>query len=347
MHKCFTQASLNYLKRNTFQLKSRHLSTMKTDKYPLHPPSLEELVEKLKPALANNYYVSSINVEDCPDLRQSPFRLATQGLSGNERIADVGGQPNLFPSPRLECKYSLPGLAQAMEMDPSRGSLIGAGAGPFRVLGTNSELAPNLSWKAGFDNIDNQTHFAKIDKKDGKPRVQKCPSTDCALMINLFGSLGLPGAVLRITARGRKGSYKSFSECIRHALHDAYGDERPVSIGGVFVIKSGRSHYHIMPDFPSQPFESPKQLNEWLTYHDFDAPIVCLSVLHSADPGKAMGLRMEHTHCFSADGEDKGGHYHHDDLEGGEVEYEAYFNTAKAIYRIDRPQVTLERDLHD
>jgi hypothetical protein len=325
--------------------RNRPLHTMKTDRYPLDAPSLEELAQKLKPALESNYTHSSVSVETCPDLRKSPFHLATEGLTGDERIADVGGQPNLFPSPRLECKYSLPELAQAMEMDPKRGSLIGAGAGPFHVLGTNSELAPNLSWENGFDHINNQTHFAKINKPDGKVSVQKCPSTDCALMINLFGSAGLPGPVLKITARGRTGSYKSFSECIRHALNAAYGDERPVSLGGAFVIKSGRSHYHVMPDFPLKPFESAKQLNEWLTYHDFDAPIVCLSVLHSADPGKAMGLRMEHTHCFSAEGENKGGHYHYD--EGGDVEYEAYFNTAKAIYRIDRPEVTLERDLHD
>jgi hypothetical protein len=345
MRTCITFARLITPKRNIYYGARRSLHTMKIDKYPLSPPSLEELAQKLKLALEKNYADSSITVETCPDLRKSPFHLATEGLSDDERIADVGGQPNLFPSPRLECKYSLPELAQAMEMSPERGSLIGAGAGPFHVLGTNSELAPNLSWENGFDHINNQTHFAKINKPDGSVSVQKCPSTDCALMINLFGSIGQPGPVLKITARNRTGSYKSFSECIRHALNAAYGEDSPVSLGGAFLIKSGRSHYHVMPDFPSAPFESAKQLNEWLTYHDFDAPIVCLSVLHSADPGKSMGLRMEHTHCFSAEGENKGGHYHYD--EGADVEYEAYFNTAKAIYRIDRPEVTLERDLHD
>ena len=107
-----------------------------------------------------------------------------------------------------------------------------------------------------------------------------------------------------------------------------------------------------MPDFPPEkelPFKSPKALNDWLTYHDFDSsassPIVCLTVLHSADPDKTMALRMEHTHSFTVDGSNRGGHYHYD-LEGEEVEYEAYFNTAKTIYRIDRPEATLERDLH-
>lgn len=322
---------------------------MKTDKFPLSPPTLDELARILAPALKENYKLSSIDVVQCPDLRKAPFELATEGLCGNERIADVGGQPNLFPKPRLECKFSLPAIAEAMEMDPKGGSLIGAGAGPFHVIGTNSELAANLSWKDGFENLDNRSHYACINRQTGAPSVKKSPCADCALMINLFGSLGQPGPVLKIIARGRKGTQKSFTDCIRHALHATYGDSHPISLGGAFVIKSGRSHYHIMPDFPSQDFTSAKELNEWLTYHDFDAPIVCLSVLHSADPGKKMGLRMEHTHCFGANGEDRGGHYHYDLDEGreGEVEYEAYFNTAKVVYRVDRPEVTLERDLHD
>lgn len=317
---------------------------MKIEKYPLSPPTLDELASTLSPALQENYRHSSISVEQCPDLRKSPFNLATEGLCGNERIADVGGQPNLFPRPRLECKFSLPSIARAMEMDSAGGSLIGAGAGPFHVVGTNSELTANISWKGSFENVDNGSHYASIDKTSGAPKMQKCPSTNCALMINLFGSLGLPGPVLKIIARGRKGSQKSFTDCIRQALHTTYGDNRPISLGGAFVLKSGRARYHIMPDFPSQDFTTGKELNEWLTYHDFEAPMVCLSVLHSADP-EGMGLRMEHTHCFSAVGDDRGGHYHYDvEDEEGEVEYEAYFNTAKVIYRIDRPVVTRERD---
>lgn len=335
--------------RSTF---TSPIRTMETKTYRLNPPSLTDLAKSLQPALSANYTSATITVSPCPDLRQPPFHLATQGLSGSECAADIGGQPNLFPVPKLSCKYSLPALARAMEMSPSRGSLIGAGAGPFHHLGTNAELAPNLSWENGFENIDNQTHYAAVNRADGSVVVEKCPSTDCALMMNLFGSSGLPGDVLKITARGRSGTQKSFTECIRHALRAAYGDSRPISLGGVFVIKRGRANYHVMPDFPSAPFESPAQLNAWLTYHEFAAPVVCLSVLHSADPGKEMGLRMEHTHCFSADGGNRGGHYHYDMDAGGEggqeeVDYEGYFNTAKVIYRIDRPEVTLERDLHD
>jgi hypothetical protein len=47
-------------------------------------------------------------------------------------------------------------------------------------------------------------------------------------------------------------------------------------------------------------------------------------------------LRMEHTHCFSDHGD--GGHYHFDTTPEN-VEYEAYFNIAKIIYRVDLPPV--------
>ncbi|KAF2105413.1 hypothetical protein BDV96DRAFT_592494 [Lophiotrema nucula] len=334
---------------------------MQIERLPLTITPLSDVATGLRPALSKNYATSSVEVVTCPDLRSTPFYLATQGLSGDEKVADVGGQPNLFPNPRLERKWDMLELARGMEMDidrvDARGGLIGAGAGPCHAVGRNCELVPNLSFyqpRDGELEVDNKTCVAQI--KDGMPRVEKSPSRECALMVNLFGSRGDPGPVLKITAKKRIGKEKSFTECIRRGLVEAFGDERMISLGGAFVVRSGICHYHIMPDFPPQSkgqdytWTTAKELNDWLTYHDFSAkevgPIVCLSVLHSADPEK-LGLRMEHTHCASMEGKAAGGHYH-GDVEGEEeVEYEGYFNTAKTMYRIDRPEVTLERDLHE
>ncbi|TPX11956.1 uncharacterized protein E0L32_007454 [Thyridium curvatum] len=314
---------------------------MQSQKFTLSPPSLEELAKALQAPLAANFEQSAVSVVPCPDLREAPFGLATAGLSGDEKVADVGGQPNLFPRPRLGAIWSMTDIARAMEMDPGRGGLLGAGAGPFHVVGQNCELAPNLSWRDGLDNVDNRTRYVEIDCANGAVHVAQSSSVDCALMVNLFGSSGDPGPVLKITAKRRKGAEKSFAECIRKGLHAAYGDSQTISLGGVFLVKSGRATYHVMPDFPSEaelPFKDRGEVDKWLTYHDFDGPIMCLSVLHSSDPGKAMGLRMEHTHCYSTTGAQTGGHYHYEAEEGGEyIEYEGYFNTAKAIYRVDRP----------
>lgn len=328
---------------------------MHTTTHPLSPPSLDELSNVLRPALEANFQKATISVEQCPDLRQPPFHLAAEGLSGNESVADIGGQPNLFPEPRLDCKYNLLDIAREMKLSPDRGHLLGAGAGPFHVIGVNSELSPNLSWKDNFDNVQNLTYYTKFDGSNGKHAAlcERSPTSDCALMMNLYGSSGLPGYVLKITGRARKGDQKSFTECIRKALYAKYGDDQPISMGGIFLLKTGKAHFHVMPDFPPKeqlPFKDAKQLNDWLTYHDFEAPIVCLTVFHSADPGKKLGLRMEHTHCFSTNDSNSGGHYHYD-IEAGEeveeVEYEGYFNVARTLYRVDKPVVTLERDLHD
>ncbi|GJC92019.1 ester hydrolase c11orf54-like protein [Colletotrichum higginsianum] len=294
---------------------------MRVETFPLSPPSLEEIAAHLQAPLAANYTHASVGV----------------GLSGDEKIADVGGQPNLFPRPRLDTIWSLPEVARAIGMSPERGGLIGAGAGPFHVLGQNSELAPNLGWSGGLgeNEIDNQSRVILIERgsdggdgttgKKNAVSVRAAPSTDCGLMANLFASRGEPGPVLRIAARGRKGPEKSFTECIRQGLRAAYGGERTVSLGGAFVVRAGRATYHVMPDFPPErdlPFRDRRAVEDWLTFHDFDAPVVGLS----------------HTHAFSAAGEDAGGHYHFEaEGEGDVIEYEGYFNTAKAIYRVDRP----------
>lgn len=316
-----------------------------TTTHPLSPLTLEEICSTLRPALKANYGESTIDIVTCPDLTASPFRLASPGLCGNESIADIGGQAHLFPRPLKEKKYSLVDCAKSMGMSEQRGLLIGAGAAPWHVIGQNAELTPNMSWEGSMDeeeNVRNETFVTRVESRRGRVRCERLPSMECALMMNLYGCEGVAGDVLKVTAKGRRGQQGSFTECLRQALRAEYGEERQVSLGGVFVIKKGKAVFHVMPDFPPEealPFASRDAVSEWLTFHRFAAPMVCLSMLHSADPEK-LGLRMEHTHCFSTD-KDEGGHYHYDVLSDGnedeEIEYEAYFNTAKVIYRIDMP----------
>jgi hypothetical protein len=218
-------------------------------------------------------------------------------------------------------------MARLMEMG-SKGALLGASAGPFHVLGMNSELMPNLSFDG--ETVTNRTHYAKIDGK-GECLCEQLSSADCGLMANLFGSDGLTGNVLRIEAKVRTGK-PNFIESIQNTLKSRFG-ERVISMGGVFVIRKGKANLHVMPDFSKTPLKSRDEVNNWLRYFHMDAPLTCLSVFHSHDPG--LDLRIEHTHCFSD--HNQGGHYH-DDITPKEVEYEAYFNVAETLYRIDRPR---------
>lgn len=303
------------------------MSEIPVQKVNLQPPPLQELGHVIQSGLGKNFESTSVSVETCPDLRQAPYNLAFAGLSGSTCVADVGGQPNLAPTPEFSKKYDLLNIARLMEMPQERGALLGAAAGPFHVVGMNSELMPNLRWESG--EVFNETHFAKV-KDDGTALCEKLPSHDCALMANLFGSAGSPGDVLHITASSRSGTL-NFTEAIRKALSDAYGT-RTVSLGGVFIISRGMAKLHVMPDFSPIPLITDEQKQAWLKFYETKAPLVCLSVLHSHDPG--LDLRIEHTHCFSHHGE--GGHYHYDTTPE-DVQYEAWFNVAEMLYRIDRP----------
>lgn len=303
------------------------MSELPVQRIDLEPPPLQELSNIIENGLAQNFRSISVSVEQCPDLRQPPYNLAFAGLCGSPRVADVGGQPNLAPTPDFTKKYDLLDIAKLMELPEENGALLGAAAGPFYVVGMNSELMPNLGWENG--TVINKTHFAKV-KDDGSTLCEKLPSQGCALMANLFGMSGLPGSLLHIKASIRVGNL-NFTEAIRKALQDAFGT-RTISLGGVFHISKGKAKLHVMPDFSPTPLITDEQKQEWLRFYEIEAPLVCLSVLHSHDPD--LDLRIEHTHCFSVHGE--GGHYHYDTTPE-DVEYEGWFNTAEFLYRIDRP----------
>jgi hypothetical protein len=125
-------------------------------------------------------------------------------------------------------------------------------------------------------------------------------------MANLFASEGKPGNVLRVNVKKRIDS-ENFVTSLRNALNLHFG-KKPVSLGGVFLLKSGKAKLHIMPDFSKTALQSNEDVDNWLNFYNMKSPLICLSVFHSSDPG--LDLRMEHTHCFSDHGE--GGHYHYD-----------------------------------
>ncbi|KAI5458998.1 hypothetical protein BGZ63DRAFT_390103 [Mariannaea sp. PMI_226] len=306
----------------------------------LSPPPLDDIAAAVRNGLESNFITSEVAVSVPPDLRESPFYLAGPGLSGNVRIADIGGQPNLMPSPNLDAKYDLMQISEMMEMSPENGLLLGAGAGPFHVLGRNTELMPNVAWDDGSeDRFHNNTHYAKIvgDNEVHCERVGK--ETGFGLMCNLLGCESNAGPTIHIRAKGRKGA-ANFIESIQRAIEGAYGD-RLISMGGVFVVHTGKVKLHVMPDFPCHPFNKREDVEKWLRYFDTDGPLACLSVFHSGND-RGLDLRMEHTHCFAMEGNNpnkRGGHYHFDlEATSNEIEYEGWFSVAEVLYRIDQPK---------
>ncbi|KAE8444626.1 hypothetical protein EG329_014374 [Mollisiaceae sp. DMI_Dod_QoI] len=340
------------------------MSGLPIEKHVLSPPPLSSLVPILTSGLQKNFSHVSVSVSLCPDLTLAPFHLAAPGLCGNEYIIDLGGPPYLHPAPDFTKKYSFSSLISQISSQPSSSPtsnqnedkereyeaesqptfLLGAAAGPFHTIGQNSELMPNLLLNPNSP-IKNLTHYSKISPSPSGPCISgpiPSPHTppSCALMANLFCSTGLPGPVLKISAKHRIGS-QNFLAPMQNALQEAFGNE-VVSFGGVFLVRRGRVRCHVMPDFETGPLEQ-ERMGEWLRWFEWEGKgLVFLCTAHSRDPG--WGLRLEHTHCFDGDGdgererEGRGGHYHGDVEETrGEVEYEGYFNVARCIYRVDRP----------
>ncbi|KAK7506077.1 hypothetical protein BaRGS_00002799 [Batillaria attramentaria] len=301
-------------------------------KAPMHVPSLGEVAEVLQAGLEKNFSTVQVSVVDCPDLTQKPFCLSAKGICGSPRLADVGGPPFLLPLPQKDKSYNLAEIAKLVELPEA--FVIGAGAGPWKQIGTNSELIASAKVAAnGGDALCCNSYTAKVDAKNGSCVLDSLGSLDFNLMGNFLCSEGKPGKVLEIKASKRTGE-ENFMSAVRKTLQNHY-KTKPVALGGVFLVEKGKAKLHIMPDFSCVPLNSDQEVDSWLKFYEMDAVLVCLGELVSHDPG--LDLRVEHFHCFSDHGQ--GGHYHYDTTPN-DVAYRAYFNVAEFLYRVDQPTVT-------
>ncbi|XP_071944149.1 ester hydrolase C11orf54-like [Antedon mediterranea] len=305
---------------------------MKIENQKLFVPEIDELCKVLEQGLKANFAEASVNYVECPDLTQLPFTLASPGLCGQPRLAEVGGVPNLMPVFKKETNYDIEKVAEQADLPGA--FVLGAGAGCHHFVGVNSEMMANIRTKGG-ENKDRQnlTRIAKVNKQDGSCILEACDSTQFSLMANLFLSEGKPGKVVEIKASKRTGE-ENFVTCMRNALNMKYGD-KCVGLGGTFLIEKGKAKFHVMPDFSTTPLDTLDQINNWLKFYEMSSPLVVFSCFLSSDPG--LDLRLEHAHGFGHHGE--GGHYHYD-VTPDEVVYKAYYQVAEYIYRVDAPKET-------
>ncbi|XP_035757089.1 ester hydrolase C11orf54 homolog isoform X2 [Egretta garzetta] len=257
-------------------------------------------------------------------------------ICGKPRIADVGGVPYLIPVVQKEKVYDLNTVANEIELPGA--FILGAGAASSKILGVNAELIPVVQTKSEKKPAVNGSYIAQINPVDKGCLLEKYSSkyTDCefGLLANLYASEGQPGKVIEVKANGRTGEL-NFVSCLRQILEKHYG-EKPVGMGGTFIIQKGKAKIHIMPpEFSACPLNTDEDVNNWLKFFEMKAPLICQPVIVSRDPG--FDLRLEHTHCFSHHGE--GGHYHQD-TSPDSVRYLGYLLPAELLFRIDRPPET-------
>uniref|UniRef100_A0A182PHV0 DUF1907 domain-containing protein n=1 Tax=Anopheles epiroticus TaxID=199890 RepID=A0A182PHV0_9DIPT len=298
---------------------------------PLHTPSLTELRDVLANGLKSCFATVNVEVVECPDLSKAPFHLAGSGLNGSPVLVEIGGPPYLLPLVDRTKLYDVVSVAKrALHDDRKAFVVLGAGAGPFPLVGSNCEGMYNLRYTPP-GTVVSESHLAMVTSEQ-EVVVRKIPSTDtrCALLANLLVAEGNAGPVLKVSCKRRTGN-KDFIASIRTCLDERYG-EQTVGLGGVFLLQAGKAKQHVMSPFSNAPIHTEEQLNEWLNFYDMPAPLINVGTLVTNEC--ELDLRLQHFHSFSTHGH--GGHYHIDTTPEV-VEYEGYFVAGERIVRVDKP----------
>ena len=299
--------------------------------------SLEQISEALKKGLQKNYKLVEISIVDCPNLKQ--WDCPAEGLSGNQKIIDVGGEPYMHDKKLIGAEFDYEEIAKKIGSEKSYA--LGAGSGAMSCLGghcgelvINENLITNVS----------RSIIAQVDEN------QKCKSSKYTArkhggLGNIYYSDGKPGKVIKIMIKGRSGKQGSLPQAMRTALKENLSTENDnhFAVAGVFRILNGKIKSHVQPDYDTIKHEyyDPKQMKCVKDFLKFYEPIgphfQCYSILWTGDPtGGKLNLREsgEHTHFHSYKGTQDAGHYHFD-VTPEEIEYECYFNIPEEVHRVN------------
>ena len=299
--------------------------------------SLEQISEALKKGLQKNYKLVEISIVDCPNLKQ--WDCPAEGLSGNQKIIDVGGEPYMHDKKLIGAEFDYEKIAKKIGSEKSYA--LGAGSGAMSCLGGHcGELVINENLITN----ESRSIIAQVDEN------QKCKSSKYTArkhggLGNIFYSDGKPGKVIKIMIKGRSGNQGSLPQAMRTALKENLSTENDnhFAVAGVFRILNGKIKSHVQPDYDTIKHEyyDPKQMKCVKDFLKFYEPIgphfQCYSILWTGDPtGGKLNLREsgEHTHFHSYKGTQDAGHYHFD-VTPEEIEYECYFNIPEEVHRVN------------
>ncbi len=299
--------------------------------------SLEQISEALKKGLQKNYKLVEISIVDCPNLKQ--WDCPAEGLSGNQKIIDVGGEPYMHDKKLIGAEFDYEEIAKKIGSEKSYA--LGAGSGAMSCLGGHcGELVINENLITN----ESRSIIAQVDEN------QKCKSSKYTArkhggLGNIYYSDGKPGKVIKIIIKGRSGKQGSLPQAMRTALKEKLSTENDnhFAVAGVFRILNGKIKSHVQPDYDTIKHEyyDPKQMKCVKDFLKFYEPIgphfQCYSILWTGDPtGGKLNLREsgEHTHFHSYKGTQDAGHYHFD-VTPEEIEYECYFNIPEEVHRVN------------
>ena len=299
--------------------------------------NLEEIAKALQVGLSQNFKKVSVEIVNCPNLKN--WGCPAEGLSGNQKIIDVGGEPYMHDKRYIGAEFNYEEIAKLIGSEKSYA--LGAGSGAMSCLeGHCGELIidDNLITK------DNKSIIAKVGKNK-ECITEKYNGRKHGGLGNIFYSDGKKDKVLKINIKGRSGKQGSLPQAIRAVLINQLNlkNNNHIALGGIFRILKGQIRSHVQPDYEDIKHEyyDPKLMKctkDFLQFYEPVGPnLQCYSVLWTGDPTEGkLNLREsgEHTHFYDFKNKSCSGHYHFD-VTPDEIEYEGYFNTADAVYRVN------------
>ena len=298
-------------------------------------PSLEDVKKALLTGLKENYEQVNIEIVDCPNLKD--WGCPSEGISGNEKIIDVGGEPYMHDKRFIGTEFDYEEIAKNIGSEKSYA--LGAGSGAMSCLqGHCGELVINEN----FITSESKSVIARVGKNK-ECLVSKYTEKKHGGLSNIYYSDGKKGKVIQIKIKKRIGRQGSLSQAMRHSLQTylpVKGNSH-VALAGVIRILNGKIKSHVQPDYDDIEIDyyDPNQMKcikDFLQFYEPVGPeLQCYSVLWTGDPtGGNLTLREtgEHTHFHSYKHLKDAGHYHFD-VTPAEINYIGYFNIPKEVHR--------------
>ena len=310
---------------------------LKIEKSKFKEYSLDKISEALQKGLSDNYKVVEVSIADCPNLRD--WGCPSEGISGNQKIIDVGGEPYMHDPKFIGAEFDYEEISKMIGSEKSYA--LGAGSGAMSCLeGHCGELVINENLITS----ESKSIIARVGSNK-ECIAEKYTARKHGGLGNVFYTDGVRGKVIKIKIKGRSGEQGSLPQAMRKALLDNLkieGNDH-LALAGVFRMLKGKIKSHVQPDYADIKHEyyDPKQMKcvkDFLQFYEPVGPeLQGYSILWTGDPtGGDLNLREsgEHTHFHSYTKENIAGHYHFD-VTPEEIEYEGYFNTAEEVHRVN------------
>ena len=310
---------------------------LKIEKAKFTEYSLDKISDALQSGLSSNYKVVEVSIVDCPNLRD--WDCPSEGISGNQKIIDVGGEPYMHDPKFIGAEFDYEEISKMIGSEKSYA--LGAGSGAMSCLdGHCGELVINENLITD----ESKSIIARVGKNK-ECIAEKYTARKHGGLGNVFYTDGIRGKVIKIKIKGRSGEQGSLTQAMRKALSDnlKIKDNDHIALAGVFRILNGKIRSHVQPDYKDIKHEyyDPEQMKcvkDFLQFYEPVGPeLQGYCVLWTGDPtGGNLNLREsgEHTHFHSYTKENVAGHYHFD-VTPEEIEYEGYFNTAEEVHRVN------------